>query len=57
MSVLYSVLSIFPIIDVPDWRTFSAKIVAVLVGANLAGVAIFVLGRRRASRLAVVAAD
>jgi len=57
MSVLYSVLSIFPIIDVPDWRTFSAKVVAVMVGANLAGVAIFVLGRRRASRLAVVAAD
>ncbi|HEV8216952.1 MAG TPA: APC family permease, partial [Gemmatimonadaceae bacterium] len=57
MSVLYSVLSIFPIIDVPDWRTFSAKIVAVLVGANLAGVAIFVLGQRRAARVAVVPGD
>jgi glutamate:GABA antiporter len=57
MSVLYSVLSIFPIIDVPDWRTFSAKIVAVLVGANLAGVAIFVLGQRRAARVAIVPGD
>jgi glutamate:GABA antiporter len=56
MSVLYSVLSIFPIIDVPDWRVFSAKIVAVLVGANIAGVVIFALGRRKAARV-VVAAD
>jgi amino acid transporter len=56
MSVLYSVLSIFPIIDVADWRVFSAKIVTVLVTTNLAGVAIFVLGRRRAARLAVVSA-
>lgn len=56
MSVLYSVLSIFPIIDVADWRLFSAKIVTVLVTTNLAGVAIFVLGRRRAERLAVVSA-
>jgi amino acid transporter len=57
MSVLYSVLSIFPIIDVADWRIFSAKIVAVLVGANVAGVAIFALGRRRAARIAVVPGD
>jgi hypothetical protein len=51
------VLSIFPIIDVADWRIFSAKIVAVLVGANVAGVAIFALGRRRAARIAVVPGD
>ncbi|HEY9225301.1 MAG TPA: APC family permease [Gemmatimonadaceae bacterium] len=57
MSVLYSVLSIFPIIDVADWRIFSAKIVTVLVATNLAGVAIFVLGRRRAARVAIVPAD
>jgi amino acid transporter len=57
MSVLYSVLSIFPIIDVPDWRIFSAKIVTVLVATNLAGLAIFALGRRRSARAAAVAAD
>jgi amino acid transporter len=50
MSVLYSVLSIFPIIDVADWRMFSAKIVIVLVATNLAGVAIFVMGERRLVR-------
>ena len=57
ISVLYSVLSIFPIIDVADWRVFSAKIVTVLVGTNLAGLAIFALGRRRSARAAIVAGD
>ncbi|HTI64698.1 MAG TPA: APC family permease [Gemmatimonadaceae bacterium] len=57
MSVLYSVLSIFPIIDVPDWRVFSAKIVTVLVVANMIGVFIFALGRRRAARVGVAVAD
>jgi len=47
-AILYSVLSIFPIIDVPDWRVFTAKVVAVLVVANLIGLLIFVSGRRRA---------
>jgi hypothetical protein len=47
VSVLYSVLSIFPIIDVKDWRVFAAKIVAVLVGANLVGVAIYMVGKAR----------
>jgi glutamate:GABA antiporter len=47
-SILYSVLSIFPIIDVPDWRVFTAKVVTVLVVANLVGLLIFASGRRRA---------
>ncbi|HYV98200.1 MAG TPA: APC family permease [Gemmatimonadaceae bacterium] len=46
ISVMYSVLSIFPIIDVADWRVFAAKIVTVLVVANLIGVAIYVRGAR-----------
>jgi amino acid transporter len=46
-SILYSVLSIFPIIDVPDWRLFTAKVVTVLVGANAIGLAIFLTSRRR----------
>jgi len=57
ISVLYSVLSIFPIIDVADWKLFSAKIVTVLVATNVAGLLIFALGRRRATRAAVVGAD
>jgi glutamate:GABA antiporter len=46
-SILYSVLSIFPIIDVADWRVFTAKVVAVLVVANVIGLVIFASGRRR----------
>src|SRR5215470_18166121 len=46
-SVLYSVLSIFPIIEVRDWHVFTAKIVAVLVGTNALGLAIYVAGMRR----------
>jgi amino acid transporter len=53
VTLLYSVLSIFPIIEVPDWRVFSAKIVFVLVGVNLVGLAIYGAARRR---MAVVAA-
>jgi glutamate:GABA antiporter len=47
VSLLYSVLSIFPIIDVENWTAFSLKIVAVLVGANAVGVLIYRAGRGR----------
>lgn len=46
-AILYSVLSIFPIIDVPDWRVFTAKVVTVLVVANVIGLLIFASGRHR----------
>jgi hypothetical protein len=45
---MYAVLSIFPIIEVESWVIFAAKIIAVLVAANLVGVAIYAWGRRRA---------
>jgi amino acid transporter len=47
VSVLYSVLSVFPIIDVASWQTFAAKIIAVLVGANVIGLVIYEIARRR----------
>jgi len=47
VSVLYSVLSVFPIIDVASWQTFAAKIIAVLVGANVLGLVIYEVARRR----------
>jgi amino acid transporter len=47
ITILYCVLSVFPIIDVKDWHTFTAKIVSVLVGANLIGLAIYFAGKRR----------
>ena len=51
VSLLYSTLSVFPIIDVASWQTFAAKIVGVIVAGNLIGVAIFILSLR--SRRAV----
>jgi hypothetical protein len=51
-SLLYSVLSVFPIIDVASWKVFAAKIIAVLVAANLVGLGIYALGRRQRSGVA-----
>jgi amino acid transporter len=50
VSVLYSVLSVFPIIEVASWHVFTAKIVGVLVSVNLLGFAIYSVGRQRTRR-------
>ena len=47
VTVLYSVLSIFPIIDVPSWQMFALKIGGVVVGANVLGAGIYGLAGRR----------
>jgi amino acid transporter len=47
MTLLYVVLSVFPIIDVPSWWTFSLKISGVIVALNLVGALIYLAGRRR----------
>ncbi|HKW02072.1 MAG TPA: APC family permease [Vicinamibacterales bacterium] len=49
VSLLYSVLSVFPIIDVASWQVFAVKIISVLVIANVIGVAIYRAGVRRAA--------
>ena len=49
VSLLYSTLSVFPIIDVASWQTFALKIITVIVVANLIGVVIYLGGRRRAA--------
>jgi len=48
VTLLYSVLSVFPIIEVPSWQTFALKITTVIVLANLIGVGIYFGGRSRA---------
>ena len=48
VTILYAVLSIFPIIDVPSWQIFAMKVGGVVVGANVLGAAIYVAARRRA---------
>ena len=49
-SILYSVLSIFPIIEVSNTLVFTAKIVTVLVGTNALGLATCIAGMRWAER-------
>ena len=51
VTLLYSTLSVFPIIDVASWQIFAAKIIAVIVGANLLGVAIYTANRIKARRV------
>ena len=51
-TVLYVILSIFPIIDVPSWQTFALKISGVVIGLNLLGFLVYRLGGRRSLRSA-----
>ncbi|HEV8447315.1 MAG TPA: APC family permease [Gemmatimonadaceae bacterium] len=47
VSLLYVVLSIFPIIDVTSWLSFAVKISGVVVGLNAVGATLFFAERRR----------
>ena len=49
VSLIYSTMSVFPIIDVASWRTFALKIISVILVANLVGIAIYAR-RERAMR-------
>jgi len=52
VTVLYIVLTIFPIVDVKSGTQFAAKIIIVTIAANLLGGFIFIAGKRR-SRSAI----
>jgi amino acid transporter len=54
MTLLYVGLSIFPIVDVRSVGAFTAKVTLLIVGANLAGVAVFAAGRRRRAQAAKI---
>lgn len=49
-TILYVMLSIFPIIDVPSWRSFAAKISGVVIGLNILGFLVYSMGGRRRDR-------
>ena len=49
MTLLYIVLSIFPIVDVQSSWEYSAKTAAGLLGANILGMALYRWGRSRAA--------
>ncbi len=48
VTALYCVLSIFPIVEVASWFSFSAKISGVILGANGVGVALYLAANRAA---------
>jgi len=52
VTVLYVALSIFPIIDVPSWASFTIKISSVVVGLNVLGLVVYGVAQRRRSRAA-----
>jgi amino acid transporter len=52
MTVLYTVLSIFPIIQVVSVAAFALKISVVIVGLNIVGAGILVAGKRRSTLVA-----
>jgi amino acid transporter len=47
MTLLYVTLSVFPIIEVSSWASFTAKISGVIIAANMIGAAIFIMAERR----------
>jgi len=57
VTLLYVVLSIFPIIDVSSWASFAFKIGGVVVLLNVLGFGLFVNARRRRARVAAVSAS
>ena len=54
ITVLYTVLSLFPIIAVTSASGFALKITALVIGLNLVGVGILVAARRRSATVAEV---
>jgi amino acid transporter len=57
MTLLYVALSVFPIVKVESQGAFAAKIIAVIVGANMIGATIYLFAgrRRRADRVRAAA--
>ena len=50
VTLNFVVLSIFPIIEVESWVSFSAKIISAILAANIIGVAIFIFAEKRWKR-------
>ena len=47
VTLLFAVLSLFPIIEVDSWFAFTAKITVTVVCAEIVGAALFLLGDRK----------
>jgi hypothetical protein len=55
MTVLYIVLSVFPIIKVDSVSTFALKITMMIVAMNLVGIAVLLSARQRPANSAAAA--
>lgn len=47
VTLVYTVFTVFPIIEVTSWQSFATKIIAVTVAANLIGASIFAIGEHK----------
>jgi amino acid transporter len=56
MTLLFIVLSVFPIVEVESEAGFGVKLAGIVVGANAVGVAIYLAARRRRARTEDIAA-
>jgi amino acid transporter len=54
MTGLFIVLSIFPIIEVKSWFTYSAKIIGVIVLTNLVGMVLFLTAEKKRNKRMVL---
>jgi hypothetical protein len=57
VTVIYIGFTIVPIIDVPSPLWFAVKIIVTVLLANVVGVLIYALGKRRSERVVPVVAD
>lgn len=57
VTLLFVVLSIFPVIDVPNPASYAWKTVAVVAGVNMVGGVLYVAGRRHQQRMTTAERD
>jgi amino acid transporter len=57
VTILYSILSVFPIIDVASWQMFALKVGGVVVGANVLGAGLYGLAARRSAVVRAATAE
>ena len=55
MTLLFIVLSVFPIVEVESEAGFGVKVAGIVAGANVVGTGIYLLGKRRRAQAAAVA--
>jgi amino acid transporter len=52
-TFVFIVLSVFPIIEVESWLSYSTKIIAIIAVANIIGILLFVSAEKRRNKKAI----